>query len=176
MGFHPQLQLPPPEELRCAVRLYLDIAFDAPPPPATARFCMSQADGDVAAFLMGEHVERDPADAPIENVRSFAMRIGNTFYPHMKLRIAKPPNDLCFIYSVDSHDAFLRANPGTPDYSMLEELKKHNAAVTAKVLAAWDAAGLTTERNYLRKKIDQARDSQGRPATSTVAKTSTTEL
>jgi UDP-N-acetylmuramoylalanine-D-glutamate ligase len=59
---------------------------------------------------------------------------------------------------VDSHDVMLVAPPGSPDHEALEQLKTANAEIVADVSKAWDAAGLMTERNYLREKIRQVRD------------------
>ena len=61
------------------------------------------------------------------------------------------------VLSVDCHDAFLWAKPGSADHEQLEQIKRYNAAVAAAVAADWDAAGLPTERNYLRRKIRQAK-------------------
>ena len=56
--------------------------------------------------------------------------------------------------------ALARAVRGSPDRLALEELKHHNSAVAATILSAWDAAGLLTERNYLRRRIRQAQDAK----------------
>jgi hypothetical protein len=108
-------------------------------------------------WLMSSFVERDPASAPLEAVRSFALRLGNRGYPHMKLRISRPPRDAVYLFSVDSHDAFLRAPEDSPDRRALESLKHDNAAIASTVYAAWEAEHLPTERSYLRRKIEQAR-------------------
>jgi len=151
-----KIKLPPHAEIRQAVQLYLDFAFGRHVPEQAGRFL--PGDGcDVGAWLMGDVAERDPANAPIDAVRSFALRIGNSLYPNMKLRLSRPPRDKVFLFSVDSHDAFLHAEPGSPDCAPLEELKRHNAALTGRILSAWDMAGLPTERNYLRQKVQQAR-------------------
>jgi hypothetical protein len=100
---------------------------------------------------------RDAADAPVDGVRSFSLRLGNANYPHMKLRLSRPPKDNVFLFSVDAHDAFLHAPPGSADYGALEELKRRNSQMAAAITALWDENGLPTERNYLRLKIDQAR-------------------
>ena len=60
------------------------------------------------------------------------------------------------VLSVDSHDAFLQAPPGSPDGEALESLKRENARIAAAIHAAWDDAELPTERNYLRQKIRDA--------------------
>lgn len=151
------IELPPPAQIDRAVELYLDRAYGGRTPTAAERFRRPKG-LDPAAWLMSGAAERDPPEAPLGDVRSFALRIGNARYPHMKLRLSRPPNETAFVFSVDCHDAFLRAPPGSADHEALEDLKRHNAAVAAAVLSAWDAAGLLTERNYLRRRIQQARD------------------
>ena len=155
-GLEPLVGLPSAEQIRLAVRVYLDHAYGGDPAPA-ARTRVPPEGFDPATWLMGEPVERNPADAPLANVRSFALRLGNAQYPHMKLRLSRPPRDDRFVFSVDAHDAFLHAPPGSPDHEALEGLKRHNAAVAAAVLSAWEAGGLLTERIYLRQKIGQAK-------------------
>lgn len=149
--------LPTVEQLRRAVLLYLDRAYGGQAPQSVAAK-VPPPSADPGQWLMGQAAERDPADAPLVNVRSFALRLGNSKYPHMKLRLSRPPRDDVYLFSVDSHDAFLHAPAGSPDYAELEDLKRHNAAVAAAILSAWDAEGLLTERNYLRQKIRQAKD------------------
>ena len=148
--------LPTPEQIRRAVELYLQHAYGGTPPPATERF-LPPADFAPGEWLMGDVAERAPDGAPLQAVRSFALRIGNAMYPHMKLRICRPPKDSEFLFTVDSHDAVLKAAPGTPGYEPLQELKRHNAAVADAVVRAWENAGLPTERQYLRSRIRRAR-------------------
>lgn len=146
-------------DIRRAVELYVARAWPEGAPPPAQRF-LPPADADTRDWLMGDVPERDPSDAPFDQVRSFALRIGNDQYPHMKLRLSRPPGESALVLSVDSHDAILSAPPGSPDAAALEELKRHNAEIASAVHAAWDAAGLLTERNYLRGKILQARSRQ----------------
>jgi len=150
------VHLPSGEEIRQAVELYLREAYGPDVPPQAARFLPPEA-FDVAAWLMSDLIERDPSNAPMAAVRSFALRIGNALYPNMKLRLSHPPKDLAFLFTVDSHDACLHAPADSPDYRLLEELKRHNAEVANRIAAAWDLKGLPTERNYLRQKIRHAR-------------------
>jgi hypothetical protein len=96
----------------------------------------------------------------LEQTRSFVLRLGNDFYPHMKLRMSRPPRSQEFVFSVDSHDAFLHALPGSPDYDALEDLKKRNAALAERITASWEAQSLPTERTYLRAKLQQAREAK----------------
>jgi hypothetical protein len=155
------IRLPAAGQIRLAVELYLRRAYSGEPLPQVRRLVPPEA-FDPAAWLMADPVERDPADAPLEQVRSFVLRLGNDFYPHMKLRISRPPRSREFVFSVDSHDAFLHAPPGSQDYDALEDLKKRNAAMAELITAAWEAQSLPTERTYLRGKLQQAREAKDR--------------
>lgn len=152
-----KLELPPPAHFHRAISIYLDYAYEGSVPESLKDILPSRGEFDVAEWIMGEMVERDPSGAPLEIVRSAAFRFGNSLYPNMKFRISRPPNDTSFIFSVDCHDAILSARRDTADYAMLEELKAHNAKIADAILAEWDKSGLPTERNYLRRKIRQAK-------------------
>jgi hypothetical protein len=164
MGEHPQQPepLPSAEQIRQAVGCFLGFAYGPDVPPGVRKL-LPPEQFEPAEWLMTGPAERDPADAPAGAVRSFVLRLGNTQYPHMKLRISRPPRDNVFLFSVDSHDAFLRAPAGSSDFLALEALKAHNARLASQITAAWDAHGLPTERNYLRQKIEQARTAAACP-------------
>ena len=149
--------VPSPGQIHRSVEEYLAIAYPAGPPESIGRLLPGDP-LDVISWLMSDATQRDPADAPLEGVRSFALRLGNAGYPHMKLRWSRPPGERVLVLSVDSHDAFLHAPPGSPDGEALESLKRDNARIAAAIHAAWDAADLPTERNYLRRKIRDAKD------------------
>ncbi|HOD84627.1 MAG TPA: hypothetical protein PKG77_24685 [Phycisphaerae bacterium] len=153
----PTVRLPQAKELRRAVELYLVIAYGQGEPPATVGELVPPEQFDPASWLMGPQIERDPRDALLENVRSFGLRLGNWAYPHMKLRLSRPPNEHEFLLSVDAHDAFLFAPAGSSDATALAQMKQSNATIGAAILAAWDEANLPTERNYLRRKIREVR-------------------
>ncbi len=154
--------LPGAEILRDAIRVYLDIAYPQGA-PASAAEKIPSADASLRAWLMSDCVERDPPDAAFEEVRSFILRLGNAMYPHMKLRLSRPPRDSIYLFSVDAHDAFLHAEPGSPDHEALEELKRHNAEVAAAVMEAWNRTGLPTEHNYLRERLRRGRSGRTDP-------------
>ena len=153
--FQPE-QLPTADQIRRAIELYLSKAYDGPPPPSVQQLLPPER-FETAAYLMSDSAERTPDTDNIQKVRSFALRLGNHMYRHMKLRISRPPRERVYVFTVDSHDEFLKAPPGSPDHRALEELKQHNGKVTAAVAAAWDAAKLPTERSFLRQKIRQAK-------------------
>ncbi len=148
---------PSASQIHQAVSLYLKHAYEGNPPESIADILPPEGEFDVSAWIMGEMVERDPAAAPLDIIRSAAFRFGNTYYPNMKFRISRPPNEQMFIFTVDSHDAVLAAKPGSADYAMLEELKAHNAKLADAIVSEWDKVSLPTERNFMRYKIEQAK-------------------
>ncbi|MDP6542681.1 MAG: hypothetical protein QGH60_01740 [Phycisphaerae bacterium] len=153
-----QTPLPRAEAVREAVDIYVSRAYpDGADERISEKFTVPD-DCDLAEWLIETVGEPEPADADIGTVRSIALRLGNAFYPNMKLRLTRPPGNDAFVLMVDSHDVMLIAPPGSPDYQALEELKGANAAIAGDITGAWDAAGLPTERNYLRDKIRQARE------------------
>ncbi|HOF19380.1 MAG TPA: hypothetical protein PK082_10760 [Phycisphaerae bacterium] len=146
--------LPTADQIRQAVRVYLEHAYPEGIPPSAQRLVPPEGFRP-SDWLSGNGVERDGGPS---GVRSFALRLGNAQYPHMKLRLSRPPKDEIYLFSVDSHDRFLHAEPGSSDFSQLEALKRYNARLAAAIDAAWGAAGLPTEKHYLRQKIRQARE------------------
>ncbi len=147
--------LPSSRQIRKAIKLYKQRAY-ANQWPGAAEALLPPRKFDPAVYLMSESAERTPQGAKLPEVRSFALRLGNALYRHMKLRISRVPNHNTYLFSVDSHDAFLRAAVGSPEKSALDELKRHNAQVSAAILTDWDSAGLPTERSFLRGKIKEA--------------------
>jgi hypothetical protein len=152
-----QSGLPGAGVLGDAIEMYLARAYpDGAAEHVVEKFAVPD-DRQLADWLMGSVGEPEPPGADIASVRSIALRLGNAFYPNMKLRLTRPPGNNPFLLMVDSHDVMLAAPVGSPDHQALEELKSANAAIVGDITGAWDAAGLPTERNYLRDKILQAR-------------------
>jgi hypothetical protein len=146
------------DTIRRAIQVFLDHAYVGPPPDHALRFLPPEENPDICGWLMSDLVERSPSNAPLEDVRSFALRIGCSHYRHMKMRISRPGARPDLVFTVDSHDVFLDASPGTPDYEGLQQLKRLNANMASRITEAWDSAGLKTERAYLREAIRAARE------------------
>jgi len=152
------MPLPDAESLRLAVDIYVRHAWPGSLPASVERLC-PPPDVDPAAWLMSDVAERTPSDAcGLDDVRSFALRIGNSQYSNMKLRISRAPAADAFVFHVDAHDAMLAAPDGSPDAEALAALKAHNANLTRAIQGAWAAAGLLTEHRYLRQALQQHRE------------------
>ncbi len=151
------LHLPSVTQIRLAIDLFCRQAYPKGTPAHVADKFAVADDCDIAQWLMSDVAERDPADVPVSQVRSFALRIGNESYPNMKLRLTRPGKQDVLLFSVDAHDEFLLAPPGSPDYEALEELKKVNSAIVSAVETAWAGEGIATEKTHLRHAIEDAR-------------------
>ena len=146
--------LPDIEMLRQAIQAYAALAYGQRLPPRVRRL-MPPPQTPPQEWLMGDLVQRDPPDAPMDQVVSFIVRLGNRRYPHMKLRLTRPSGYAGYVLSVDAHDAFLHAPAGSPDEAALEDLKRFNARLSQDVMAEWDRLGLPTERSYMRELIER---------------------
>jgi len=148
-------------ELRRAVKLFIEHAYGSSPSPHALACLPPEGEYDPEAWLMSDRTERTPATAPFGEVRDFALRIGCRHYRHLKLRICRTGAERDLVFVADSHDSFLQAEPGSPEREGIEELKRSNAEVVARITDAWDAAGINTERNFLRERIRRARKRLG---------------
>lgn len=107
---------------------------------------------------------------------SFALRLGQPLYPHMKLvidpcpassqstataasceptAVVSSPNcrGYDFLLRADAHDQHLHAPPNSPDAAWLASLRQSNKALTEKIESLWSAAGLPTFKDYLRSQL-----------------------
>ena len=149
--------LPSADSIRQAISLYLACAYDGDPPESLQSVLPPPGQFDAAEYLMSDCTERTPPKANLDEVRSFAVRLGNWAYPHMKLRLSRPPNDHVYLLGVYCHDEFHCAPDGSPDAGPIEELKEHNGQMAANIESAWEEAHLPTEKSFLRDKIKKAR-------------------
>jgi hypothetical protein len=152
-------ELPPTfrDDLRRAVRLFIENAYGERPPASALRYIPPDGEFDIVGWLMSDLFERVPSSASFESVQAFSLRIGCRGYRHMKLKVSRPGSLPSFVFLADSHDSFLVAEPGSPDWEGLQALRRGNAEVASRITEAWDREGILTERGFLREKIRQAR-------------------
>ena len=149
--------LPSADQIRRAVRLYLEIAYPSADPPESVRKAIPPEEPFEPLDWLSSGAAEYDGQIQGGEVKAFALRLGNRFYPHMKLRLARPPNDDQFLFMVDAHDAMLQCHARASDLPAIEELKRRNAEIGQAIVSAWMAAGLPTEQTYLRKKIARKR-------------------
>jgi len=141
---------PAPAEVWKAIEAYLSVAYDGPPPRAVAERLARLRAADEVVFYECEAFE------PCRE--GHALRLGNRFYPHMKLVLEPAPGGR-FVFRADTHDRhFLdlvdASQPG------LQELIARNAATARAIEEAWSGCGIHTAREDLREQVARRRASQ----------------
>jgi hypothetical protein len=142
--------------LRCAVEIYLGIAYAGSEPPPAVRRRLDWTPVLDASDLLSrppfERVGKTPADKLI-----YALRLGNARYPHMKMQVQPWDARLGFLLSVNTHDHALALDPSSPDADAFMALQAENQRLKVEIEQAWDEAGLPTFPRYLRDYLDGQR-------------------
>lgn len=140
------------EMMNRAVAIYLKHAYRGKLPPTFAipRFEPGET---LAQILARPHAFEDQGAAPAGpapggpapggQARSYALRLGNQSYPHMKLAIVEAFFRDEFVFTVDRHDSF-QFEPDTPGYEAWCQLKELNRLFKETIERAWHEAGLPT--------------------------------
>ena len=105
---------------------------------------------DDSAFFDSKSFERDATPSP---PAKYNLRLGNCFYPHMKLVVESTPDGLGYMFRADTHDKHIRPAPDSKEYAMFTELMANNQKLSEQIEAAWEAAGLPTFKQYLREDL-----------------------
>jgi hypothetical protein len=153
--------------LQQAMELYLQAAYPGGVPAAVEGRVQAvrQLAGDslvpVAMLEQGSSETGGASTAGI-GAGSYALRLGQPLYPHMKLVLDPvPAGQDCggcnFLLRVDSHDRHLHAAPGSPDAAWLASVRQSNKELGERIEAAWAATGLPTFKEYLRRQLDERR-------------------
>ncbi|MFO0911254.1 MAG: hypothetical protein U0794_23435, partial [Isosphaeraceae bacterium] len=141
--------------LRRAVEIYLQLAYPngVVPEPVRRRLEWPSCD-DVDTLIHGPPFEKAGRNKT-SGAASFALRLGNARYPHMKLQIQPWPNAAGYMLSVNTHDQVLSLDPESADLPAFREIQEDNQRLKEQIEHAWDAAGLPTFLRYLREYIEQ---------------------
>ena len=131
-----------------AIDLYLGHAYPEGPPPSAVLRRLAWRDVPGPLPLHDPPFEQSPGGP--ERAPSFALRLGNARYPHMKLQIQRWEIPEGFLLSVNCHDQVAAPPADSPDFDPFRALQAANQGYKARIEAAWDEAGLPTFHAYLR--------------------------
>ena len=129
-----------------AIETYLALAY-LHPPPAQVR-----AKLDSLRLLTDEHFYAHAAferDQPITPTR-LSLRLGNSFYPHMKLTIERAPDQQGYLFRADTHDRHCCPAVGSREYEAFCELMDKNQKMAQAIETAWAEQHLPTFKTFLR--------------------------
>jgi len=143
-----------PEDLWRAISIYLELAYPGSPPQAVQKRLDQLRAAPENAALKCAVLESDPPDLPT----CHSIRLGNRFYPHMKLVMEIRPDRAGYLFRVDTHDQHACPAPASPDYEPYRTLMNLNRDLAQRIEAAWEKNGVHTFKAYL--KDDLARRTQ----------------
>jgi hypothetical protein len=141
-------QKPAPSEVWRAIDVYMSVAYSGhvPSTTITSRLDALRID-DANLFYDSKSLERDPMQEPPQR---YALRLGNPFYPHMKLMIEPTPDARGHMFRADTHDKHIRPAPESKEYAMFVELMANNQKLAERIDSEWERSGLPTFKRYLR--------------------------
>lgn len=154
------------EDLERAIAIYLELSYpDVPVPEAVRRrLSWQETPGPVPLHepMKFESSRSGPDNAPI-----YAIRLGNAFYPHMKLQVQPWPSPAGFLLSVNTHDQVAPPDPDSPEAEGFRTLQTANQLYKQRIETVWEEAGLPTFlgylKDYIQKEEARAADSEASP-------------
>lgn len=143
-------QQPQPAEMWKAIELYLSRAYAGDPPLGVrARLDALRAVPD-ADFYRLAAFERAPSDNPSK----MSLRLGNRFYPHMKLTIEPAPDGSgATLFRVDTHDRHVQVKPDSAEAGVFAELARRNQELAQQIESSWEESGLKTFKQFLKEDL-----------------------
>jgi hypothetical protein len=144
-------EMPEPAMLFKAIDIYIRHAYAPGAPPKTVAARIEQLhQTDPAGLFQCPAVEGDRKNP---HAGRHEIRLGNRFYPHMKLSIEERPDHLGYLFRADTHDRHVRPAEGSREAAMFREIVERNAALAKEIETAWADAGIPTFRTYLREDL-----------------------
>jgi hypothetical protein len=139
--------------LRQAAQIYVRLAYPTGTfPEVVSRRLAWREDCSAEVLLKGAPFER-AGKAPGRPSPTYALRLGNHSYPHMKLQIEGWPNDAGFLISVNTHDQVTGIDLCAVDVEAFRALQAENKRLKEAIESEWDQAGLPTFLRYLKDYI-----------------------
>jgi hypothetical protein len=142
-------QLPNPGDFWKAVEIYLAAAYEGPCPGAVRTRVDSLRTVPEADLFRSSSFEPTPKEQPTR----LALRLGNPWYPHMKLVIEVAPDQQTSLFRADTHDRHIHVAPESREYTAFCEMMGKNQTLASRIEADWEAAGLATFKSFLRQDL-----------------------
>jgi hypothetical protein len=142
-------QKPSIDELWRAIDSYLSLAYEGKAPSTVVNSRVEALRSVGAGFYDSPTVERDAPQSPVR----YSLRLGNRFYPHMKLVIESTPDRISHMFRADTHDKHIRPAPDSKEYALFCQLMEDNQKLAEAIESEWEKLGLPTFKQYLRKDL-----------------------
>lgn len=144
-------EMPEPGMVFKAIDIYIRYAYAPGVPPKAVAARIDQLRHTAPAELFEcACVECDRKNPhPVRH----DIRLGNRFYPHMKLSIEERPDHHGFLFRADTHDRHVRPPEGSKDAELFRQVVERNAELSKEIETAWAEAGIPTFRTYLKEDL-----------------------
>lgn len=145
------------ETLKKAMWLYCDVAYfkESVPDKVIDKSSFS-IDDDIETVLTSKKVVETHQVDDESHIEKFWIRMGNDFYPHMKICITRLPGkngapNNNFVCSVDTHDQHVLSilPPGSDDKRAFMGIHRKNMQLKFKIERRWKREGVPTEHGLL---------------------------
>jgi hypothetical protein len=144
------MRWPEPAVVWRAIEAYIKVAFKGGPPAAVrSRLETLRALGGAASFYDSAVFEKKGEAAGARVL----LRLGNQFYPHMKLVIERRPDGHGYLFRADTHDAHCCPATTSREYQAFRQLMELNQTVAQAVELEWEKDGLPTFKTYLKEDL-----------------------
>ena len=145
---------PDAEQVQRAIEAYLRIAYPDGPPVAVSSMLATLRGYAGDFFKAPAFVKDDPA-----RPTRYSLRLGNQFYPHMKLVAELAPDQKTFLFRADAHDAHCCPPADAPEHGPFRELMARNQQIISQVEKTWAAEGIPTLKSYLQQDLARRAES-----------------
>jgi len=135
------------EMVKKAIEIYVAAAYEGAPVPLTVNSRLvlfsGYRGGDLTDMLSHEVVERVVSETESKVVASYAVRLGNAKYPHMKLALRRGGTD-DYRFVVDAHDQQFELESSEGDALKAHELQEYNRRLKREIESRWRDAEIPT--------------------------------
>ena len=148
------MKWPEPQIVWRAIDTYVKVAYDGLPPSAVRSRLETLRALDHASFY---------DSAVFENCNSagttlrILLRLGNQFYPHMKLAIERRPDKQGYLFRADTHDAHCCPAEDSREHHAFRQLMEMNYTIAKAIESAWEKDGLPIFKSFLKEDLARRR-------------------
>jgi hypothetical protein len=141
-------KLPEQSQVWNAIEIYLRHAYEGAQPSVTVRSLLETLRSWKGDFFGAPIFARTPP-------QRYCARLGNAFYPHMKLVFEPSPDGEQFLFKADTHDRHVCPPPESPEHAAFRALMDKNQRLAEAIEGDWSSAGLPTFKTYLRDDLSR---------------------
>jgi hypothetical protein len=150
-------QLPHPDEFWRAVDIYVAAAYEGSCPATVRARIESLRAAPCESFYQSAQLEPTPKQQPVK----LSLRLGNRWYPHMKLVVELAPDQQTSLFRADTHDRHIQVSPESREYAAFCEMMGKNQSLATRIESDWEAGGIATFKSFLRRDLARRQAGQG---------------